>query len=435
MTSPGPSCCIEVYGCQMNVHDGETIAGILSSAGFALTDSTDDADVILVVTCAVREHAETRALGRITHLGGLRVDGSRTPMLVICGCVAQEHGETLLQRLRVLDLVVGPDSYWRLPDLIREGQRAAVTSLDGEEYEGLSPVRKGFPRGFVTIMRGCDNYCSYCIVPEVRGREHSRDSGKILAEVSALKEEGYGEITLLGQNVNSYGSGGMGFSELLESVSDTAGDMWVRFVTSHPKDFSAELAEVIASCANVCNQLHLPVQSGNDRILSLMNRKYSRQEYLDLIGMIRETVDGIVLSTDVIAGFPGETSEEFNDTLSLLEQVRFDYAFLFKFSERSGTAACDLPGALPEEVRLNRLNRMQELQTRITRDRSKRLVGSSREVLITGSAKQERQQASRTKGNRLVILQDTDYRSGTKLEVRITSADGWTHFGTPIGES
>lgn len=434
MISPNPSCCIEVYGCQMNVHDGETIAGILYSAGFTLTEHIDDADVILVVTCAVREHAETRALGRISQLGGLRRDQGRTPMLVICGCIAQEHGEALLQRLHVLDLVVGPDNYRRLPDLILEGKRIAVTDLDGEEYEGISTVRREFPRGFVTIMRGCDNYCSYCIVPEVRGREHSRDAWNILDEVCGLKEEGYGEITLLGQNVNSYSSDGIGFPELLQSVSDAAGDMWVRFVTSHPKDFGRELTEVISSCGNVCNQLHLPVQSGNDRILSLMNRKYSRQEYLDLIDMIREAVDGIVLSTDVIAGFPGETEEEFADTLSLLEQVRFDYTFLFRYSERSGTAACGLPGSLPEEVRLKRLNRMQELQRCITKDRSSSLIGSNRDVLVTGKAKRAGQQASRTMGNRLVILPDTEYEPGTKLEVRITSADGWTHFGTPIGE-
>jgi tRNA-2-methylthio-N6-dimethylallyladenosine synthase len=269
----------------------------------------------------------------------------------------------------------------------------------------------------------------------VRGREHSRDAGLILEEVESLRDGGYGEVTLLGQNVNSYRSGSMDFPGLLRAVADSAGGMWVRFVTSHPKDFGRELAEVMASSDNVCRQLHLPVQSGSDRILSLMNRRYTREGYMELIEMVRETVPGVVLSTDAIAGFPGETEEEFGETVSLLEQVRFDYAFLFRYSPRAGTAACDLPGQLPEEVRLERLGRLQELQRGITVERSRRLEGTELEVLVTGPARKPGQQAARTEGNRLVILDGTGYTPGTRLQVEITSADGWTHFGIPVAGS
>ena len=433
MTSSPSNCCVEVYGCQMNVRDGETVAGILRSSGFGIVSDPREADVVLVVTCAVREHAEVRALGRISQLGGMRGPGGKRPVLVVCGCVAQEHGRALLDRLDTLDLVVGPDGYHRLPDLIREGARAAVTDLHGEEYENVVPVRTEFPRAYVTAARGCDNRCSYCIVPAVRGHEHSRDAESIVREVDGLREQGYGEVTLLGQNVNSYRCGDIGFPRLLEMVSDAAGGMRVRFVTSHPRDFGGELADVMASRDNVCRQLHLPVQSGSDRILGLMNRGYTREYYLDLVDSVRERVEGLVLSTDAIAGFPGETEEEFGETVSLLEEVRFDYAFLFRYSERSGTAACGMPDPVPEETRLERLGMLQDIQRRITVEKSRELVGEVREVLVTGPARKPGQQAARTEGNRLVVLEGTGFAPGERLAVRITAADGWTHFGVPEG--
>lgn len=425
---------IYAYGCQMNVHDSEIISGILGSEGYSLTEDPESADIILLVSCAVREHAETRVLGRLSQLGGWwRERKSGKPLMVLCGCVAQEHGDSLLERFSDLDLVVGPDCYRDLPELIRGSARKSVVDFREGDYTGVKPVRTAFPRAFVTIMRGCDNFCSYCIVPYVRGREHSRESGAILSEVAALVESGYGEITLLGQNVNSYIDGDTPFPLLLRKVASTARNSWIRFVTSHPKDLDLETVKVMASELNICRYLHLPVQSGSDNVLKKMNRGYTVGEYLKRIDILRDAMPDIVLSTDVIAGFPGESEEDFQKTVDLLEKVRFDNAFLFKYSERRGTAACSLENSVPEEERLARLNRLQELQRKITIEKSGELLGRTLSVLITGPAKKPLQQASRTEGNRMVILENTDFRPGSFVNVRITRADGWTHFGEPCG--
>ncbi|NOQ23089.1 MAG: tRNA (N6-isopentenyl adenosine(37)-C2)-methylthiotransferase MiaB [Candidatus Aegiribacteria sp.] len=425
---------IHVYGCQMNVHDSEIISGILELEGFSSTEDPESADVILLVSCAVREHAETRVLGRLSQLGGWwRGRKSGKPLMVLCGCVAQEHGDGLLKRFRDLDLVVGPDCYRDLPGLIRGSARISVVDFREGDYTGIEPVRVEFPRAYVTIMRGCDNFCSYCIVPYVRGRERSRKSDVILSEVAALSEGGYGEITLLGQNVNSYHDEKISFPLLLRRVASAAGTSWIRFVTSHPKDLGRETVEVMASEKNICRYLHLPFQSGSDVILKKMNRGYTVQEYLERIEVLREAMPDIVLSTDVIAGFPGESEEDFQKTADLLEKVRFDNAFLFKYSERSGTTACGLEDSVPEEERLARLNHLQELQRMITIEKSGELLGRTLRILITGPAKKPRQQAGRTEGNRIVILDDTDFCPGSFLNVKITRADGWTHFGEPCG--
>jgi tRNA-2-methylthio-N6-dimethylallyladenosine synthase len=422
-------CRIEVYGCQMNVHDSEILESILTSAGHSIVGSPEDSDAVFIVTCAVREHAETRALGRATHLAGSG-RGGKKPLTVLCGCVAQEHGASLLDRMPTLDMVVGPDCYHRIPELLLQGGRTALTEQGVEDYEGFTPTRKEFPRAFITVMRGCDNYCSYCIVPHVRGRERSRPVDRILAEVESLVHLGYGEITLLGQNVNSYSSGGVRFPELLRQVSDSTGDRCMtRFVTSHPRDLTPELAKVMASRGNICNQFHLPVQSGNDRILAEMNRGYTRAEYLRKVAMLRELMPDIVLSTDMIAGFPGETEKEFADSLSILEEVRFDYAFLFRYSERTGTAACRLERSVPVKERLRRLAMLQELQAEITLERSRKLVGRTMTVLVTGPARKPDQTACRTQGNRLVVLDSCGCSPGEFIEVEITRADGYTHFG------
>lgn len=423
---------IDVYGCQMNVHDSEIISGILQSGGFEQVFDPADARVILLVSCAVREHAETRVLGRAAQLGGLWKgrEGGR-PLIVLCGCVAQEHGEALLKKYRDLDLVVGPDCYRELPCLIAKASPESLVEFTGDDYEGIEPVRRDFPRAFVTIMRGCDNFCSYCIVPFVRGRERSRSWKKVIDEVKSLADEGYGEITLLGQNVNSYLDGQVTFPGLLEKVSRAAGRSWVRFVTSHPRDLDRELVSVMASADNICDQLHLPFQSGSDRVLKRMNRGYTSDEYLEKITMLREAMPGIVLSTDVIAGFPGETPEDFAGTVSMLEEVRFDYAFLFRYSERTGTAATSMENSVPEEERLERLGALQELQRGITTEKSKELAGKHLEVLVTGPARYPGQQAARSRGNRMVVLDGTDYPEGSLVTVRIDRADGWTHFGVP----
>ena len=425
---------INAYGCQMNVHDSEIISGILGSEGFSSTEDPESADVILLVSCAVREHAETRVLGRLSQLGGWWRDRkSGKPLIVLCGCVAQEHGDSLLERFSDLDLVVGPDCYRDLPELIRGSARKSAVDFREGDYTGIEPVRTAFPRAFVTIMRGCDNYCSYCIVPYVRGREHSRKSEAILSEITALKESGYGEITLLGQNVNSYRDGETSFPMLLRKVALASPNSWIRFVTSHPKDLDRETVKTMAGEQNICRYLHLPVQSGSDVILKKMNRGYTVGEYLERIGILRDNMPEIVLSTDVITGFPGESEEDFQKTVDLLEKVRFDNAFLFKYSERSGTAACSLENSVREGERLARLNYLQELQRTITIEKSGELLDRTLRILITGPAKKPRQQAGRTEGNRMVILENTDYSPGSFVNVKITRADGWTHFGEPCG--
>jgi tRNA-2-methylthio-N6-dimethylallyladenosine synthase len=423
-------CHIEVYGCQMNVHDGEILAGILTSAGHTVVTGAESADAVFIVTCAVREHAETRAMGRATHLAGIQ---SKKPLLVMCGCVAQEHGSKLLEKMKLVDLVVGPDSYHLIPGLLEENNRVSATLQGIETYEKYKAVRKQFPCAFVTVMRGCNNFCTYCIVPYVRGRERSRPVELILQEVRELTEQGYGEITLLGQNVNCYNCDSVDFPLLLDMVAAAAGEKCrIRFVTSHPRDLTVELVEVMASRQNICNQFHLPAQSGNDRVLAAMNRGYTRNEYLDKVAMLRRLIPDIVLSTDMIAGFPGETLEEFNDSVSLLSEVRFDYAFLFRYSERTGTGALHLSPKVPEEERLRRLSVLQELQTRITIERSQTLLGQEKTVLVTGPARRAGQLASRTTGNRLVILKQTNFAKGELVKVKITGAEGYTHFGEPL---
>ena len=425
-------CFIEVYGCQMNVHDAEILSGILGSAGHQITKDPEDAEAVFVVTCAVREHAETRAMGRITHLAGMAGCGSK-PLVAVCGCVAQEHGERLLEKVDVIDLVVGPDAYHRIPGLMAEGVRTAEVDQCSEEYEDVTPVRTQFPRAFVNVMRGCDNYCTYCIVPYVRGSERSRSSSDIISEVRKLAAGGFREVTLLGQNVNSYSSGGIGFPELLEKVSDAAGgNCWVRFVTSNPRDLTPGLAEVMASRENICNQFHLPAQSGSDSVLKAMNRGYTRKGYIEKVAMLRELMPDIVLSTDIIAGFPGESPGDFQDTVSLLEEVRFDYAFLFRYSERKGTGALKLKPRVPVKERLSRLSVLQDLHREITIERSKELLGREMTVLVTGPARVSGQTAARTMGNRMVILEGTGYEPGEVFSVRITGADGYTHFGMPV---
>ena len=422
-------CHIQVYGCQMNVHDGEILSGILKAAGHSVVNNAKIAEAVFVVTCAVREHAETRALGRVTHLAGIP---EKKPLMVLCGCVAQEHGERLLEKMKLLDFVIGPDAYHMIPDLLHERRRIAVTEQGIEDYEQVTAVRGQFPRSFVTVMRGCDNFCTYCIVPHVRGRERSRPAELILKEVEGLVEAGYGEITLLGQNVNSYIHDGMNFPKLLEKVSRVAGEKCrVRFVTSHPRDLTEELASVMAYRYNICNQFHLPAQSGNDRILKTMNRGYTRNEYLEKVAMLKELMPDIVLSTDMIAGFPGETVEQFEDSVSLLKEVRYDYAFLFRYSERDGTAALNISPSVPVKERLRRLSILQDLQAEITLEKSKEIIGREMTVLVTGPARHAGQMASRTMGNRLVILESLDFSPGELVKVTIARADGYTHFGEP----
>ncbi|MBN1434636.1 tRNA (N6-isopentenyl adenosine(37)-C2)-methylthiotransferase MiaB, partial [Candidatus Fermentibacterales bacterium] len=371
------SYCIEVYGCQMNQHDAEIISGIMLSAGYVQCSDPVSSDVVIVVTCAVREHAERRALGRLSQLAGRR--RGREGSLAVCGCVAQEHGEGLLSMVEGVDFVVGPDCYTDIPSLLRlpGGSRVSLTELRGQAYDGVEPARSGFPRAYVTIMTGCDNYCSYCIVPYVRGREQSRDPGAILDEVGRLAEAGYGEITLLGQNVNSYRSGGLVFSSLLRMVAEAALPARVRFVTSHPRDLGEDIVAAMADSPNVCRQLHLPLQSGDDDVLARMGRGYDTAHYTGVVRSLREAMPGIELSTDILVGFPGETAAAFERTMGIMEEIAFDYAFLFRFSPRSGTAAAGMSDQIPETERLRRLSLVQELQRALTLESSRALIGST----------------------------------------------------------
>jgi len=424
-----PSYLIEVYGCQMNVRDAELLDGIMLSSGFTRACGSSDSDVVLVVTCAVRERAEVRAMGRVTQLAG--AGRRKKPVVVVCGCVAQEHGAELLEKYPQVDLVVGPDCYNRIPELLSSGGRTAEVTQGFDDYEDLPSRRSRFPRAFVTVTRGCDNFCSYCIVPHVRGRERSRAPDKIVREVEELVESGFREITLLGQNVNSYRSGDLGFPGLLRRVARAAGPAWVRFVTSHPRDLSESLVEVMASEDSVCSALHLPAQSGSDAVLRGMNRGYTRMDYLDKVARLRTSMPGIVLSTDMIAGFPGETEDDFRDSLSLLSEVEYDYGFLFRYSERKGTAAVEMPGSVPVPERLERLHRLQDVQNGITRAKSAALLGRTLRILVTGPGRVGGQLVGRTPGNRTVVVSGTDSIPGQFLNVRITRADGWTHHGEP----
>lgn len=424
----GRTYWLDLYGCQMNAADAGTIRGILEASGCAPAGSPSGADFVILVTCAVREHAETRALGRAAQLAGL----PRRPLVAVCGCVAQEHGEALRSRQSGVDLVVGPDCYRDLPALLAAGGGASTDSR-AEHYEDAVPVRSSFPRALVTISRGCDNRCSYCIVPRVRGPERSRPSGAVLGEIRGLAESGWREITLLGQNVNSYRSADLSFAGLLDAAAREAAPAWLRFVTSHPRDLVPAVAEVMASHRNICRALHLPAQSGSDRILGLMGRGYGRRDYLERIRMLRDAMPDIVLSTDMIAGFPGETEEDFGESLSLLEEVGFDQAFLFRYSERPGTPAALLPG-MPVGVRLDRLYRMQHVQEAITRGRSAALAGRTLPVLVTGPGRLAGQSSGRSAGNRVVVFQG-GAAPGTFVDALIRSGDGWTHHADLVRES
>lgn len=379
------SVYIETYGCQMNKLDSENVTAILTSGGYTVVDNRDEADVILLNTCAVRDNAEQRIHGRIGELSSLRREKPEL-LFGIIGCMAQRLGEQLAGVVRI---VAGPDSYRRLPDMIHLASSGYVvdTVLSQEEtYCDIEPVRNDVHSAWLDVMRGCDNYCSYCVVPYVRGRERSIPLGEIIAELERLKDHGYREVTLLGQNVNSYRDGDVDFAELLDRAADT-GIGWIRYLTSHPKDIDSRIFDVMARRGNVCNHLHLPLQSGSDRILDAMNRRYSVEKYRAIVDQARTMVTGINISTDIIFGFPGETDEDFLATMSLMEDIRFNFAFMYRYSEREGTKASLLPDKVPEEVRIERLKEAIELQNAIMRSKNREHIGSTFVVLVKGPSK------------------------------------------------
>ncbi len=434
---------IETYGCQMNVADSEVVASIMQMAGYSLADSLDEADAVFMNTCSIRDNAEQKILNRLEFFQAMRRKG-RKIIVGVLGCMAERVKEDLIQHHGV-DVVCGPDAYLSLPELmaaVEVGEKAINVQLSTTEtYRDVIPSRicGNHISGFVSIMRGCNNFCTYCIVPYTRGRERSRDVESILSEARDLQEKGYKELTLLGQNVNSYrfqspDGSIITFPTLLRMVARAVPGMRVRFTTSHPKDMSDETLQVIVEEPNVCRHIHLPVQSGSSRILKLMNRKYDREWYLERVDAIRRIIPDCGLSTDIFSGFHSETEEDHQQSLSLMEVCAYDAAFMFKYSERPGThASKHLPDDIPEEVKIRRLNEIIALQNRLSAEANERCVGKTYEVLVEGVSKRSSDQLfGRTEQNRVVVFDRGQYRIGDFVRVRITECSSATLKGEAI---
>ena len=434
-----PLAYVDTFGCQQNVADSEHLMGMLREMGFSFTDDTFKADVVLLNTCAVREHAEKRVYG---NLGALTHTKKANPRQVIClcGCMAQQKrvADKVRQSYRHVDLVFGPHALWQFPELLQKvcRQHGRVFSIDdshGTIAEGLPMVREDSIKAWVSVMYGCNNFCTYCIVPHVRGRERSRDSACILDDVRTLAAEGYKDITLLGQNVNSYGKDlpeQTDFADLLAQINDIDGDFLIRFMTSHPKDASRKLLDTMARCGKVARHLHLPFQSGSSRVLRAMNRGYTREEYLALVDYARSVMPDIVLTSDVIVGFPGETEAEFEETLSLIREVEFDALFTFIYSPRPGTPAAELPDRISRAEKQKWFDRLLDAQNEISAKKHAAYVGTEQRVLVDGKTGDERWPlSSRTAGGRLVHLTGAESTIGTYQTARILDSNTWALFG------
>ena len=430
---------IETYGCQMNVADSEVVASVMQMAGYETTEELSEADAVLLNTCSVRDNAEQKIYHRLDALDAERRKGHRM-ILGVLGCMAERAQQELLEQHHA-DLVAGPDAYLSLPDLIAQaelGHKAMNIELSTTEtYRDVVPQRIGLGHkigGFVSIMRGCNNFCHYCIVPYTRGRERSRDLESILREVRDLRDKGYKEVTLLGQNVNSYQLDHLDFPQLLRRVAEEVPMMRIRFTTSHPKDMSDETLRVIAEMPNVCRHIHLPVQSGSDRILKLMNRKYTRGWYMDRVNAIRRIIPDCGLSTDIFVGYHSETEEDHQLSLSLMREVGYDSAFMFKYSERPGTyASKHLPDDVPEEEKIRRLNELIQLQTEMSAIQNKKDEGKVFDVLVEGFSKRSREQlCGRTEQNKMVVFDKGTHHISETVSVRITGSTSATLFGEEI---
>lgn len=430
---------IETYGCQMNVADSEVVASIMGMSGYELTDNINEANAIFINTCSIRDNAEQKAFSRLDYFQSLKK--KRKDIIIgVLGCMAERIKEDLLER-KVIDMVVGPDAYLDLPNLIgavESGEKAINIELSTTEtYQDIIPQRIGHNRisGFVSIMRGCNNFCSYCIVPYTRGRERSRPATSIINEMKDLVAKGYKEITFLGQNVNSYLDSSEDnkytFPDLLAMAANTFPDTRIRFTTSHPKDISEELIRTIATYHNLCKHIHLPVQSGSNRILSLMNRKYTREEYLQKIAMIKRIIPECGITTDVFTGFHSETEADHQETLSLMQEVGFDNAFMFKYSERSGTyAAKHLEDNVPETIKLSRLQEVVDLQNKLSKESNQKDLGKIVEVLIEGYSKKSRNQLfGKSSENKVVVFNKENKKIGEYAKIRIKDATVATLLG------
>ena len=430
------SVYIETYGCQMNVADTEVVASVLAGAGYRLVEAPQEADIILINTCAVRENAEERVLGRASQLSGLRAHNPGLT-LGILGCMAQRLSDELPARAPAVDLVVGPDSYQRLPDILAE--TASEPLLDvrlsrTENYVGISPVRRGGTNAWVTIIRGCDKFCTFCIVPYVRGRERSVPSPEVERQVQEIAAAGYREVTLLGQTVNSYDDGDVGFAELLRRVAAVDGIDRVRFTSPYPRDFDADTVDAMASVKQICPSLHLPVQSGSEDQLLLMRRGYTVAEYRDLVSRLRAARPDLALTTDVIVGFCGETDDDFRQTLDLMEEMRFDSAFMFRYSVRAGThAARKQTDDVPEAVKIERLERVIALQEAISLERNERHVDTRVEVLVEGLSKRKTESGRATYYGRSpygkVVVFEEEAEANSLVQVDVNRVTSHTLFG------
>ncbi len=424
---------IETYGCQMNVSDSELMFGVLGREGYVRTDDPGEADVLLVNTCAVRDHAEQRVLGRIGELKRYKRPGD---VMGVVGCMAQRLGPKLLARVPQVDLVIGPDGYRALPELIaraRDGERAAeVTFKAWEHYEDVPPARDNPTSAYVTVQRGCDYRCTFCVVPMTRGPERSRKLADVVGEVARLAGAGTTEVTLLGQTVNSYHDGEHDFADLLRAVGAVDGIRRLRFTSPYPTDFTPRVLAAMAETPAVCEHVHLPVQSGSSRTLKRMLRRYDRDRYLEVVAALRAAIPGIALSTDIIVGFPGETEADFQETLSLVEAVAFDDAYTFKYSVRDGTPAVKIKDHVPEQTKTARIGRLIEVVRRVAKRKNVELVGSAHEVLVEGPAKRGDLLQARTRTNKIALLEGPLDWMGTYRRVRFTGTTGSTFTAWPL---
>ena len=439
LTGEGKKLFIETYGCQMNAGDSEIVVSIMQDHGYRYTEDISEADIVLINTCSIRDNAEQRIWGRLSAMRQIK---KRKPTLIvgIIGCMAERLKEQLIEKGTGVDIVAGPDSYRSLPDLVRtaeDGAKGINVELSKEEtYAEIAPVRldRNGVSAFIAIMRGCNNFCSYCVVPYTRGRERSRDCNTIVAEARTLFENGYREVTLLGQNVNSYCYGEVGFPELMAMVAEISPLLRVRFATSHPKDISDRLLEVMARYENICKAIHLPAQSGSNTMLDKMNRKYTREWYLERIAAIRHYMPDCAITTDLISGFCGETLEDHEATLSLMREVGYAGAFMFKYSERPDTfSARHFADDISEEEKTRRLNEVIALQNQLSIESNEAEVGLIRQVLVEGTSKRsEEQLCGRTSQNKMVVFNRGNHAAGDYVMVKITGCSSATLFGEEI---
>lgn len=434
---------IETYGCQMNFSDSEIVNSIMAERGMRQAQGAEDADIIFINTCSIRDNAERKVWDRLKYFRSLRRKQNNDKIVGVLGCMAERIREKFLDEEKLVDMVVGPDAYRDIPKLLEEvedGRKAVNVLLSLEEtYADISPVRMtgNGVTAFVSIMRGCDNMCSFCVVPFTRGRERSRSADSIIEEIQALSDNGYKEVTVLGQNVNSYNDNGTSFAELMYRASQVNPEMRIRFSTSHPKDFPNELLHVINEQPNICNYIHIPAQSGSSEVLKKMRRPYTREQYLELIDNMRALIPGVSLSTDIITGFCGETEEQHEETMSLMKFVRYDLAYMFAYSERERTLAHrKYEDDIPEEVKKRRLSEIISQQMHIQEENNALELGNRHLVLVEGTSKRnEHQLNGRTDTNKMVVFDQIDFKPGDYVEVEITGYTSATLLAKPIAKS